>query len=484
MTLLTAASLAGSRVGAQAAVASRSSMGDRSPLLTELGAPPAAPDHEQPEVLSRGPVHEAFAEPVSMDAQAGLTAPAEPPPNIDEVPPPDRPEGRQFVWIPGYWSWDADRNSYLWVSACWRVAPPNMSWVPGYWSRSPGGWEWVAGYWAPADSREIEYLPPPPAVDNLEPIAAAPYEDTIWVPPCMYWVRGQYVRRAGYWLAAQPNWVWEPSHYVATPRGYIFAAGHWDYAFEQRGVLFAPLYFPSPLYRRPGFIFSHSVVLDVGLLRLSLFAYPRYNHYFFGDYYDDAYLRIGIYPWFDSRRHHSWYDPVYEHERWRHKRNEPRWEEHRRNDYARRRSDIALRPARTFREQESRLSKLPEPQRRAHQVAQPMAVAVARRETPFTFERINKDEQQKISRQATSVRTFRDDRSRWESAASKQQTDPPLRERVTTATPPAERREPAQKPRERVTTVTPPIQRREPVQKPRERVTAVTPPARGARPAA
>ena len=32
-------------------------------------------------------------------------------------------EGAQFVWVPGYWSWDADRNGYIWVSACWRAAP-------------------------------------------------------------------------------------------------------------------------------------------------------------------------------------------------------------------------------------------------------------------------------------------------------------------------------------------------------------------------
>jgi hypothetical protein len=198
--------------------------------------PPAVPAQEQPEVLSRGPVHEAFAEPVTLQQQSGLIASERPPQDIVEVPPNERPQGQQFVWIPGYWSWDADRNGYIWVSACWRVAPPKMSWVPGYWSQVSGGWEWIAGFWTPVGVKEIEYLSAPPTVGDLEPYGPAPSTDTIWVPPCMYWIQGQYVRRAGYWLAAQSDWVWVPAHYVSTPRGYIFAAGHWDYSLERRGV--------------------------------------------------------------------------------------------------------------------------------------------------------------------------------------------------------------------------------------------------------
>ena len=78
------------------------------------------------------------------------------------------------------------------------------------------------------------------------------------------------------------------------------------------------------------------MVIDLGLLTASLFAYPRYSHYYFGDYYDDAYLRLGIYPWFDSRRLHTWYDPIYEHDRWQNRRSEPRWEERERDEYSQR----------------------------------------------------------------------------------------------------------------------------------------------------
>ncbi|MGA2500458.1 MAG: hypothetical protein ABSH20_22165, partial [Tepidisphaeraceae bacterium] len=58
---------------------------------------PALPAQEQPEVLTRGPVHEAFAEPVNLDFQAGVVAPVQPPANIAEIPPADRPAGDHFV---------------------------------------------------------------------------------------------------------------------------------------------------------------------------------------------------------------------------------------------------------------------------------------------------------------------------------------------------------------------------------------------------
>ena len=444
----------------------------------ESDTPPALPDQEQPEVLSRGPVHEAFAEPVNLQYQAGLIAPERPPTNIEELPPSERPQGQQYVWIPGYWSWDADRRGYIWVSACWRVAPPRMSWVPGYWSQVAAGWEWVPGLWTPAGVQEIEYLPAPPTAGDMEPYGTAPSPDTIWVPPCMYWVQGQYVRRSGYWLAAQSDWVWVPAHYVMTPRGYVFAAGHWDYALERRGVLFAPVYFSPRVYGRMAFSYSPSIVLDVGLLRLNLFAYPRYSHYYFGDYYDDTYVTIGIFPWFGTHRSHTWYDPVYEHDRWSHRRTEPRWEEHGREEYHRRQTDKNLRPPRTYREQESRVAKMPEAQRRAFQVAQPLTTVAARRETPMKFERITPEKRQEIKKEATAVQTFGKERIRWESTTASQRKTPSTNsERKEHVAPTTEPRERVQAEKERKTVIVPPVAvQRETVQPARERKSLVTPP--------
>jgi hypothetical protein len=469
LAVLTVTPLCGVRLAAQDGVTLGGNAGQAYARIEGQDVPPSIPVQEQPEVLSRGPVHEAFAEPVSLQPQAGLLAPNPPPPNIEEIPPAERPQGAQFVWIPGYWSWDGDRNGYIWVSACWRAAPPRMSWVPGYWSPASGGWEWVAGFWTPAGVREIEYLPAPPVAGGMEPLGPKPFADAIWVPPCMYWVQGRYVQRDGYWLAAQPNWVWVPAHYVVTPRGYIFAEGHWDYSLERRGVLFAPVYFPASVHVRSGFTYSPSIVIDLSLLRFSLFAYPRYSHYYFGDYYDDAYLRIGIYPWFDSRRVGTWYDPVYEHARWTKQRTEPRWEAHARDEYNRRRADTALRPARTYREQESRLAKLPEPERRAHQVAQPMTVAITSREAPLKFEQINRDAQQKISRQAAAVRTFGDERNRWESTKAGPAPVQPPKDRSGMVPAPVGRPATVQPPKDRGGMVPAPVGRPATVQPPQDR---------------
>ena len=50
--------------------------------------PPPVPMEEQPEVLTRGPVNEAFAQPVNLENPSYFTAPKEPPDNmIEEVCP-------------------------------------------------------------------------------------------------------------------------------------------------------------------------------------------------------------------------------------------------------------------------------------------------------------------------------------------------------------------------------------------------------------
>jgi hypothetical protein len=269
-----------------------------------------------------------------------------------------------------------------------------------------------------------------------------------------------------------------PAHYVGTPRGYIFAAGHWDYSLERRGVLFAPVYFPASVYSRMAFTYSPSIVIDVGLLRMSLFAYPRYSHYYFGDYYDDAYLNIGIFPWFGIHRDRTWYDPIFEHARWSNRRSEPLWEEHGREDYNRRRADTNLRPARTYREQESRVAKLPEAQRHAIQVTQPITAVVARRENPMKFERIKTDTREKIKMQAAAVHSFGNERTRWETTSANQQksprTSPESKEGVRA--PITEHRETVQPDKEQKTVV-PSIKHQEVAQPSKEHRDVVTQPA-------
>ena len=416
--------------------------------------PPPTPAEEQPEVLTRGPVHEAFAEPVELNTPSPIVAPTQPPANITENPPAERPTGDQYVWVPGYWAWDSERNSYIWVSGCWRAAPPGRYWVPGYWSQTDQGWQWVPGFWAATSNvQQIEYLPAPPAIADVEAPGPPPNDDNIWVPPCWYWYQGSYVWRNGYWVTAQAGWVWSPSYYCRTPRGYVFVAGHWDYSLRRRGVLFAPVYFPRHYYERPGFSYSLSVAVDIGNLEFGLFTCPSYCHYYFGDYYDNLYIGIGIFPWYECRTRHSWYDPIYEHDRWRHYKTDRDWDNHERHEYDRRRDDRDLRTPRTYREMEQRLDKMPEAKRKDIRIADTMDKVVADKKSPMKFEPIKADARQKLSTQSTDVRKFGEERSRWESSKA-----PPK-----SVQPNIEHKGPSVQPTERKETITAPAERKQPV---------------------
>ncbi len=394
-------------------------------------AQPALPVDELPagsEILARGPVHEAFATPVTMDAQAPVAVPNRPPEPIQELPPAEKPAGADIVWVPGYWAWDSDRNDFIWVSGCWRNAPPRTYWVPGYWVQTSSGWQWIAGFWkaiaAPAQE-QIEYLPAPPAAVEVEAPGKPPVADQVWVPGCWYWSGGRYVLRGGYWITPHVGWVWAPSHYVWTPRGYVFVPGHWDYDLDNRGVLFAPAYFPPPARVQIGFVFSPGICVDLGILRLNLFAYPRYRHYFFGDYYDDVYLRVGIYPWFRCQTVRTWYDPLFVYDRWQFRRSEPNWAKRQAHEFNMRRANRDLRPAHTYREFHAQMERMPAAKRPERPLVQPMRTFAVSQATPVKFERITHAERQQISAKSTEVRNFRDQRNHWEAPASQPTAAPP-----------------------------------------------------------
>ena len=100
------------------------------------------------EVQTRGPVHEAFAQPIEANPGPGQAVPREPPPAIPELSPDERPRGDNVQWIGGYWAWDAERNDFVWVSGTYRKAPPGRQFVPGHWANSSEGWRWVPGFCA------------------------------------------------------------------------------------------------------------------------------------------------------------------------------------------------------------------------------------------------------------------------------------------------------------------------------------------------
>ncbi|MCX5685233.1 MAG: YXWGXW repeat-containing protein, partial [Planctomycetota bacterium] len=245
-------------------------------------AAPMAPAASDVEVMTRGPVHEAFGELIAYGPQAGLVVSRAPPQPVMEIPPDERPADPSIVWIPGYWTWDDDRNDFTWVSGCWRFPPPGCSWMPGYWTQVPAGFQWVAGFWLPSSpqqqAQQVVYLPAPPATVEVGPPGPPPSDTYVWIPGYWAWNGVQYGWQPGYWALAQRDWMWVPAHYMYAPRGCIFVAGYWDHTIMGRGILFAPVYFGHGVYLRAGFRYSPAYAIDSHVLVINLFARPQYSH--------------------------------------------------------------------------------------------------------------------------------------------------------------------------------------------------------------
>ena len=379
--------------------------------LPGQGNPPAEP--EGVDVLTRGPVHEAFADTVAFDPQAGIVVPKAPPAAIEELPPDQKPEGTNVAWIPGYWAWDDERNDFVWVSGIWRSLPPGRQWVPGYWAGAAGGTQWTSGYWADAKAAQVEYLPAPPATVEAGPNIGAPSADHTWIPGCWVWHAGRYVWRPGYWAAMQTDWVWAPAHYVWTPRGYVYVGGYWDYAVARRGVLFAPVYFRDARYRRRGYSYSPSVVINLPFFTDNLFLRPRYGHYYFGDYYASAYVAAGYYPWFSLHVQRHGYNPFYAHNRWLH-RNDRDWERRVKVEFSSRRDHVDARPPRTLADQRRLAASRTRPPARYAVAATPLREVARDSRAPVRFQPIDTRTRNEFSRHGREVHRSRDERVKLE----------------------------------------------------------------------
>jgi hypothetical protein len=107
----------------------------------------ASPVDPNLQVLTQGPVHEAFGQPVLFNPAPNPVILNKPPAPVEEIPPGMKPAGNDVQWIPGYWSWDLTQQKFVWTSGIWRMIPPGLAWVPGYWTQSGTGYQWVSGYW-------------------------------------------------------------------------------------------------------------------------------------------------------------------------------------------------------------------------------------------------------------------------------------------------------------------------------------------------
>jgi hypothetical protein len=335
-------------------------------VLTEIGwagpqapppVPPTAPvasadETDGAEPILRGPVHEAFAEPMRLNAMPNATVPKAPPEPVPEVPPEIRPADEGATWIPGYWAWDEDRKDFIWVSGIWRVVPPDRRWVPGYWSHEAEGYRWIAGFWTDTKVETVEYLPePPPASLEIGPASPSPGDDYYW--SCGYWdfYGGRYCWRPGFWAMSHRDWMWQPAHYNWTPRGFIFVAGYWDYPLACRGQIFAPVCFRRIGYYGPRGFYSPCIALDTPRLMFNLFVRPSMCHYYWGDYYGPSYLGRGWYPWVQYCDRVG-YDPIFAFYRTEYRHRGMDFDHDMRNWYDRVNRSPEFRPPHTMRDQE------------------------------------------------------------------------------------------------------------------------------------
>lgn len=400
-------------------------------VLSSLAQDPPPPPMDDPprealsqddvEVLTRGPVHEAFAEPLSNEPEPGLVVTQKPPDDISEVAPDFKPEGDDVVWIPGYWAWDDDRDNFLWVSGIWRKLPPGRRWVPGYWLEAQGGWQWVAGLWVPDQEDELVYRQPPPESLEAGPSTPAPNDSYFWVPGCWMWYGTDYRWRPGYWHPYQENWVWVPAHWVWTPSGCLFVAGYWDYRVSTRGQLFAPVYF-----RRSGWGHTHYYspwcAVESTPLLVHFWVRPRYSHYYFGDYYGPRYASFGISPWcqYHSSRRGRW-DPLLTHYNVHYRHRDhfdyaarmSHWHSH----YDHHEED---RPRRTFRDQEQfaqQLDNKPSHLREQAVLGVALAAAAKRSDRPVALKPVSQDIKQFQFKESKQFRDLTRERAKSEKFA-------------------------------------------------------------------
>ena len=189
-----------------------------------------AGDGEQ--MLTRGPVHEAFAEPVTYSPAAGIVVPKAPPAAIEELPPDQKPTRHEChvdfrLCGPGRRAKRLPLGQRHLARSC-RPWPAVDAWLLEQECTRPSNG--TSGYWADAQVSHVQYLPEPSGVS----VEAGP--NIAATSPDCYLAAGQLDVGAGAPCpgvlvsgpAAQANWDWVPAHYVWCPlrlRGSLMATG-------------------------------------------------------------------------------------------------------------------------------------------------------------------------------------------------------------------------------------------------------------------
>ena len=261
-------------------------------------------DSQGAEVLTRGPVHEAFAGVVSFNPEPGVIVDKAPPEAIEELPPEERPEGDNITWIPGYWAWDDERSDFLWISGTWRALPPGREWIAGYWAAVREGYQWISGYWADAAVEETTYLPNRPQPWKPDRMSQPLHRITDGHRATGSGIRS--VTRGGRVIGRKAGRIGNGCPLTMSGlREDIFSS-------MAIGIMVLPgvascsrrCISNRGVYSRPGYRYSPLVAINLLAFMENLFLRPSYHHYYFGDYYEPRYqdgrilfsIRVSIQP--------------------------------------------------------------------------------------------------------------------------------------------------------------------------------------------
>jgi hypothetical protein len=251
---------------------------------------------QEVQIVQEGPIHEAFVTRDTENFELDVV-PKQPPAIINERIP--LQSDRQATWIPGYWSWDENRNDFIWMSGIWRRPPPGHQWISGSWRPMDEGWVWISGFWSKQHPAELAYIDTPPPESVNENIEQPNNGEYCWCPG--YWefsVRGRgYAWVSGHWERLNPNWILVPARYVWYNDNYVFIPAHWDWRLEERGTVYSPVYIAPPV--RTTIVYQPVVVVDNSFIIKRLYAYfPDYFGLFVHHhrYHPDFWVSFGVTP--------------------------------------------------------------------------------------------------------------------------------------------------------------------------------------------
>src|SRR6185436_9801919 len=168
----------------------------------------------------------------------------------------------------------------------------------------------------------------------------------------------------------------------------------------------------SGVYVRRGY-YSPSIVIDVGVFSDHLFLRPRYQHYYFGDYYAPSYVHSGFYASFSFQSSHHGYDPIHSHQQWEH-RQDREWAHRVETRYQYRRDHENARPPRTWVAQRDINPATPESRQNRVILVAPISVVVKRADGPVRFQPVVQEERQKLAQRGQEVQKSRVERQTLE----------------------------------------------------------------------